>query len=319
MNLGEIMNFRKVKKAIFPVAGLGTRFLPATKSTPKEMLPIVDKPLVQYAVEEAMSAGITQMIFVTSSNKHSIEDHFDSNHLLEQQLKKNQKHELLETVRKILPKHISCVYLRQAEPLGLGHAILCAKPVVEDEPFAILLADDLIHNGDHSFSLKGMISLYENQGASSVLVEKINPRQSNQYGVIDIGTETLEDSIKLQGVVEKPPAHKAPSHFGIIGRYVFSSRIFSYLENTTPGVNKEIQLTDGISRMLAEEPVHALRLKGQRFDCGNKLGYLEATLHYAAQHPEIGPKFVDMMRKKAAKLAENPTASPRGPRAASQR
>ena len=290
------MSFQKIKKAVFPVAGFGTRFLPATKATPKEMLPIVDKPLVQYAVEEAISAGITQIIFVTSCNKYAIEDHFDSNLLLEYQLEKSNKIELLNSVRNILPKNISCLYVRQPQALGLGNAILCAKPAVDSEPFAILLADDLIQN-QSTHKLKEMISLYENSGISSVLVEEVEKQNLNKYGIINIENKMFDIHCPLKGVIEKPDPSRAPSNFGIIGRYVFSSKIFHYLENMSPGSGGEIQLTDAIALFLKDEPVHAYKLRGKRYDCGSKLGFLEATIQYALAHPELSKDFRAMIQK----------------------
>jgi UTP--glucose-1-phosphate uridylyltransferase len=279
----------KVTKAVFPVAGLGTRFLPATKANPKEMMPIVDKPLIQYAVEEAVAAGITELIFVTSSSKRAIEDHFDSNYELESSLLERGKHELLEVVRGILPEGVSCAYIRQKSPQGLGHAVLCAKQFVMDEPFAVLLADDLIDGGEKS-CLQQMMSAFQETQSSIIAVQQIDRAETNKYGIVDIDhSEAVLKAIK--GIVEKPHADKAPSNLGVVGRYILTPRIFSLLENTTEGSGGEIQLTDAIAKLLLEETVFALQFQGKRFDCGSKLGYLEATVAYALKHHEVGEDF----------------------------
>lgn len=279
----------KITKAIFPVAGLGTRFLPATKANPKEMLPIVDKPLIQYAVEEAISAGITELIFVTSSSKRAIEDHFDSNFELEQALSLRGQDALLSIVREILPEGVSCAYVRQKSPQGLGHAVLCAKQLVLNEPFAVLLADDLIDSAGDS-CLKQMVKQFNDQQASLVAVQKINLSETKKYGIVDVprSDQTLT---KIHGIIEKPSSELAPSRLGVVGRYILTPRIFSLLENTTKGPGGEIQLTDAIAKLLLEQPVYAYQFTGKRYDCGSKLGYLEATLAYALKHPELAIDF----------------------------
>lgn len=280
---------RKVTKAVFPVAGLGTRFLPATKANPKEMLPIVDKPLIQYAVEEAIAAGITELFFVTSSSKRAIEDHFDSNFELEANLLERGKQDLLAIVRDILPEGISCAYIRQKSPRGLGHAVLCAKQLISNEPFAVLLADDLI-DGKPLSCLKQMMEVYEETAASVIAVETIPPEESRRYGVVDVKMGQ-EKAVAIQGIVEKPDPSLAPSNLGVVGRYILTPRVLSLLETTPQGSGGEIQLTDGIARLLQEEAVYACRFEGKRFDCGSKIGYLEATIAYALKHPELALKF----------------------------
>lgn len=280
---------KQITKAIFPVAGLGTRFLPATKANPKEMLPIVDKPLIQYAVEEAVSAGITELIFVTSSSKRAIEDHFDSNYELESTLNENGKQDLLHIVRSILPDGVSCAYIRQKSPQGLGHAVLCAKQLVMNEPFAVLLADDLIDGGTFS-CLKQMIEKFSLIEASMVAVEKINPQETKKYGIVDVGVMS-ENMAAVRNIVEKPLPQQAPSNLGVVGRYILTPRIFKLLEGTHKGSGGEIQLTDAIAKLLAEESVYAYQFDGKRYDCGSKLGYLEATVAYALKHPELADDF----------------------------
>jgi UTP--glucose-1-phosphate uridylyltransferase len=279
----------KVTKALFPVAGLGTRFLPATKANPKEMMPIVDKPLIQYAVEEAVAAGITELIFVTSSSKRAIEDHFDSNYELESSLLERGKHELLEIVRGILPEGVSCAYIRQKSPRGLGHAVLCAKQLVMNEPFAVLLADDLIDGGKKS-CLRQMVEVFEQSESSVIAVERISPSETFKYGIVDIGGK-IDAVADIQAIVEKPKPEKAPSNLGVVGRYILTPRIFALLETTTEGSGGEIQLTDAIAKLLQEERVQALQFTGKRYDCGSKLGYLEATIAYALKHPELANDF----------------------------
>lgn len=282
--------FTPVKKAVFPVGGLGTRFLPATKANPKEMLPIVDKPLIQYAVEEAISAGITELIFVTSSSKRSIEDHFDSNFELEAKLKEKEAHSLLSLVQNILPKGISCAYVRQSKPLGLGHAVLCAKPLVGNEPFAVLLADDLIETNEHS-CLKQMMKLYEATQASIIAIETIPSEDTSKYGIVSINN----DSNKLSAIVEKPQPAEAPSNKAVIGRYILTPQTFNLLENVQIDHRGEIQLTDAIAELLTMEDVYSYLLAGIRHDCGSKLGYLKATINYGLKHPEIGKNFRDYL------------------------
>lgn len=279
----------KITKAIFPVAGMGTRFLPATKANPKEMLPIVDKPLIQYAVEEAIEAGITELIFVTSSAKRAIEDHFDSNFELEATLAQRGKNELLEIVRGILPDGISCAYIRQKYPMGLGHAVLCARQLVVNEPFAVLLADDLIDGGNKS-CLKQMVEECHRTESSVVAVQKIDAAETRKYGIVDVPS-TTEKSSKVRGIVEKPAPEDAPSNLAVVGRYILTPRIFSLLASTDVGSGGEIQLTDAIAKLLQEEDVHAYQFDGKRYDCGSKLGYLEATVAYALKHPEVAKEF----------------------------
>ena len=278
-----------ITKAIFPVAGLGTRFLPATKANPKEMLPIVDKPLIQYAVEEAVAAGVTELIFVTNSSKRAIEDHFDSNFELEATLIERGKHDLLEIVRGILPEGVSCAYIRQKYPLGLGHAVLCAKQLVMNEPFAVLLADDLI-DGGVTPCLEQMINQFSaTQQSSIIAVQAIESSETNKYGVVDlIASEKLA---QLRGIIEKPMPAEAPSNLGVVGRYILTPRIFHYLETTPRGSGGEIQLTDAIALLLKEESVYAYQFDGRRYDCGSKLGYLEATVAYALRHSELAVEF----------------------------
>jgi UTP--glucose-1-phosphate uridylyltransferase len=278
-----------IKKAVFPVAGLGTRFLPATKANPKEMLPIVDKPLIQYAVEEAIEAGITEMIFVTSSAKRAIEDHFDKNYEMESELEKKGKHELLSVLRGIVPKGVSCVYIRQPEALGLGHAVLCAKPVVGNEPFAVLLADDLI-DGDGRGVVRQMVNLYGEYQCSILGVEEVPHTDTDKYGIVSTGNDDGEVA-NIINIIEKPKPVQAPSNLAVVGRYLLTPRIFEFLERTHKGSGGEIQLTDAIAELLAEEKVLAYRFKGKRYDCGSKLGYLKATVEYALKHPELKEDF----------------------------
>jgi UTP--glucose-1-phosphate uridylyltransferase len=279
---------KKVTKAVFPVAGMGTRFLPATKASPKEMLPIVDKPLIQYAVEEAVAAGITDMIFVTGRSKRAIEDHFDKAYELENELERRGKTELLEFVKNLLPRHINCIYLRQAEALGLGHAVLCAEPVVGDEPFAVLLADDLLDNGTPV--MKQMVDAYDYYRCSVLGVQDVPRTDTASYGIVD--SRPLAERVeRISAIVEKPKPDVAPSTLAVVGRYVLTSRIFHHLKNVRAGAGGEIQLTDAISSLLAEQQVLAYRFEGVRYDCGSKLGYLQATVEYALRHPEVGADF----------------------------
>lgn len=279
----------KITKAIFPVAGLGTRFLPATKANPKEMLPIVDKPLIQYAVEEAVNAGITELIFVTNSSKRAIEDHFDSNFELEATLQERGKDDLLAIVKGILPDGVSCAYIRQKSPQGLGHAVLCAKQLVMNEPFAVLLADDLIDGGQQS-CLKQMVENFEKIQSSIIAVEKIAASETKKYGIVDLKS-TNDLLADICGIIEKPEPALAPSNLGVVGRYILMPRIFTHLENTHKGSHGEIQLTDAIAKLLLEEKVYAYQFEGKRYDCGSKLGYLQATIAYALKHPELAMDF----------------------------
>lgn len=270
---------KPVKKVVFPVNGLGTRFLPATKAMPKEMLPVVDKPLIQYAVEEAAAAGVTEMIFVTGRNKRAIEDHFDAYPELERELMEKGKNELLQIVRDIVPAGVKCIYIRQPVPLGLGHAVLCARPVVGDEPFAVMLADDLI---DAPRSAIGQLVQARSQmgGGSVVAVQDVAPEDTKKYGIVSVDDDAQNTS-RLQGIVEKPEPSVAPSRLAVIGRYVFEPEIFDMLEGQEPGVGGEIQLTDGIAKLLRTSPCYANRYDGTRFDCGSKQGFLDATIHFA--------------------------------------
>ena len=282
-----------VRKAVFPVAGLGTRFLPATKASPKEMLPIVDKPLVQYAVEEAVAAGIEVLVFINGRNKTSIPDHFDKAYELEKELEARGKQEMLEVVQGIVPPHVSCVYIRQAEALGLGHAVLCARPVVGNEPFAVLLADDLI-DGQGASALSQMTQVYAEHQTSVLGVEVVDGPDISRYGVV--ATEEDDgDTASINAIVEKPPASEAPSNLGVVGRYVLEPRIFDLLEDVPRGSGGEYQLTDAIAALLAEQRVLAYRIKGRRYDCGSKLGYLQATVEYALKHPELQGEFRDYL------------------------
>ncbi|MBY4898236.1 UTP--glucose-1-phosphate uridylyltransferase GalU [Cupriavidus sp. AU9028] len=278
----------RVTKAVFPVAGLGTRFLPATKASPKEMLPVVDKPLIQYAVEEAMAAGISEMIFVTGRSKRAIEDHFDKAYELEVELEAKNKQALLEVVRSIKPSHVECFYVRQPEALGLGHAVLCAEKLVGDSPFAVMLADDLL-DGEPPV-MKQMVELYNHYHNSILGVEEISPEQSKSYGVVD-GREWDENVIKVSGIVEKPSPENAPSNLGVVGRYILTPRIFEHIRNLKPGAGGELQLTDAIQSLLGNEQVLAYRYQGVRYDCGSKLGYLKATVEFALKHPEVKDEF----------------------------
>ncbi|OXC73477.1 UTP--glucose-1-phosphate uridylyltransferase GalU [Caballeronia sordidicola] len=278
----------KVTKAVFPVAGLGTRFLPATKASPKEMLPVVDKPLIQYAVEEAMAAGITEMIFVTGRSKRAIEDHFDKSYEIEAELEARGKQKLLDLVRSIKPSHVDCFYVRQAEALGLGHAVLCAEKMVGDNPFAVILADDLLYGTPPVMTQ--MIEVFDHYHSSVIGVEEIPAQDSMSYGVID-GKEWERDIFKLSGIVEKPEPEVAPSNLGVVGRYVLKPRIFDHIRALKPGAGGELQLTDAIQSLLADEQVLAYKYHGTRFDCGSKLGYLKATVEFALRHPEVAKDF----------------------------
>lgn len=270
---------KPVRKAVFPVNGMGTRFLPATKAMPKEMLPVVDRPLIQYAVAEAASAGITDMIFVTGRTKRAIEDHFDAYPMLERELKEKGKDDLLELVRDIVPEGVNCIYIRQPKALGLGHAVLCAKPVVGDEPFAVLLPDDLI---DAEESAVGQLikTRTEQGGGSVVAVQEVVPEDTKKYGIVSVDDNEAKTS-KMQGIVEKPAPEVAPSRMAVIGRYVFEPAIFDKLEKVKPGVGGEIQLTDAIEASLGEIPTYVHRYDGKRFDCGSTQGFIDATVHYA--------------------------------------
>ena len=285
---------KRITKAVFPVAGLGTRFLPVTKASPKEMLPVVDKPLIQYAVEEAAAAGITDMIFITGRNKRAIEDHFDKAYELETELLLRNKAALLEQVQAATPRGINCVYIRQTEALGLGHAVLCAEPVVVDEPFAVLLADDLI---DAPIPvMKQMVDLAARENASTIGVMNVAPEETASYGIVEADSEPAGERIgRITRIVEKPKPGTSSSTLAVVGRYVLSPRIFHHLRTMPPGAGGEIQLTDGIARLLQEERVLAYEFEGRRYDCGSKLGYLEATVDYGLQHSEVGEAFAQFL------------------------
>src|SRR5450830_1377442 len=286
----------KIRKAVFPVAGLGSRFLPATKAQPKEMLPIVDKPLIQYAVEEAVAAGIKEMIFITGRNKRAIEDHFDKAYELESELESAGKTELLAFLQSVVPKNITCIYIRQSAPLGLGHAVLCARPVVGDEPFAVLLADDLMDtdNGVKPVMAQ-MAEIYEAERSSILAVQDVPRLATRQYGIVS--TSAYQPKLEqVHGIVEKPMPDVAPSTLAVVGRYVLTGRIFSYLEKIGKGAGGEIQLTDGIAAMMKDERVLAYRYDGTRYDCGSKLGYLKATTAMGLKHLETGDEYCEFLR-----------------------
>ncbi len=285
----------KLRKAVFPVAGLGSRFLPVTKASPKEMLPIVDKPLIQYAVEEAAAAGITEMVFVTGRNKRAIEDHFDKAYELETELERKSKNVMLEMVRSVLPEGVRCIYIRQAEPLGLGHAVLCAQQVVGNEPFAVILADDLMDSQPPAMTR--MAQVFAREGSSLLGVEEVPRDQTQSYGIVTID-KMQGDLARIHSIVEKPKPAEAPSNLAVIGRYVLTPRIFDLLSEVTPGTGGEIQLTDAISALLSHERAFAVRLPGRRFDCGSKLGYLQATVEYGLRHPEVGPDFAKYLKNR---------------------
>jgi UTP--glucose-1-phosphate uridylyltransferase len=284
---------KKITKAVFPVAGMGSRFLPATKATAKEMLPVVDKPLIQYAVEEAVAAGITDMVFITGRNKRAIEDHFDKAYELEATLEAQGKDELLRVVQSVVPKHVNCIYIRQAEPLGLGHAVLCAKPVVQDEPFAVILADDLI-DGEPPI-VKQMVQVFAQHQCSILGVQDVPRAHTRQYGIVST-TNLDKDIERVHGIVEKPKPEVAPSTLAVVGRYILTPRIFHHLENIKPGAGGEIQLTDGIAALMGEEQLLAYRFNGIRYDCGSKLGYLQAQVAFGLKHDELRKEFAAYLK-----------------------
>ncbi|HET7649089.1 MAG TPA: UTP--glucose-1-phosphate uridylyltransferase GalU [Gammaproteobacteria bacterium] len=290
----------RVRKAVFPVAGLGTRFLPATKASPKEMLPVVDKPLIQYAVEEAVEAGVDTLVFITSRTKRSIEDHFDRAYELETELALRQKQKELALVQSIVPEHVNCIYIRQAEARGLGHAVLCAEAVVGNEPFYVILADDLIHGNPHS-SLHQMHAVYEQKGCSVIGVERVKREETGRYGIIT--PEPAGDRLyQIKHIVEKPKPKDAPSTLGVVGRYLLTPRIFPLLQKTGVGAGGEIQLTDAIQNLLGEEKVYACEYEGVRYDCGSKFGYLQATVEFGLKHPELGEAFRNYLQKIGSEL-----------------
>ena len=281
---------KKIRKAVFPVAGMGTRFIPATKANPKEMLPIVDKPLIQYAAEEAVAAGITELIFVTGRNKRSIPDHFDKAYELEAELEARGKQKLLDEVRNIIPKNVMCVYIRQSEALGLGHAVLCAKDIVGNEPFAVILADDLIAGKNGKAGLTEMVEVFEYHGCSVLGSEQVPEDETDRYGIVS-AAESGERLWHVNGIVEKPAQEDAPSNIAVVGRYILTPRIFSLLEKTPKGAGGEIQLTDAIAELLKNERVLAYEFEGKRYDCGDKFGYLKATVEYGLRHAELKDEF----------------------------
>jgi UTP--glucose-1-phosphate uridylyltransferase len=285
----------KLKKAVFPVAGFGSRFLPVTKASPKEMMPVVDKPLIQYAVEEAAAAGITDMIFVTGRHKRAIEDHFDKAYELETELERKGKEALLLQVRSVLPEGVRCIYIRQPEPLGLGHAVLCAQPVVGEDPFAVLLADDLMDSQPPA--LARMAAIFEREQCSLLGVEEVPRDQTESYGIVTIDA-MQGDTARMRAIVEKPKPAQAPSNLAVIGRYVLTPRIFELLLAVTPGAGGEIQLTDAIAALLSHERALAVRLPGRRFDCGSKLGYLQATIELGLRHAEVGEAFARYLKSR---------------------
>jgi len=285
---------KQIRKAVFPVAGMGTRFLPATKANPKEMLPVVDKPLIQYAAEEAEAAGMDNLVFILGRNKRSIEDHFDKAYELEKELEAKGKTDLLNKVQNVLPPEVSCIYLRQAEALGLGHAVLCARQAVGDEAFAVSLADDLIKS-DGDGCMAQMVQVYEKYGCSVLAVQEVPREETHKYGIV--ATRPGEGGmLEVTSMVEKPDPSVAPSNLAVVGRYILTPTIFDKLEATGRGAGGEIQLTDAIAALLAEEPVIAYPFEGRRYDCGSKHGYLQATVEYALEHPELGEDFADYLR-----------------------
>ena len=295
-----------IRTAVFPVAGRGTRFLPATKASPKEMLPVVDKPLIQYAVEEALSAGARKLVFITGQSKRAIEDHFDSNPELESQLEAQGKSDLLNQIRSVLPSYAHCIYIRQPAPLGLGHAVLCAQPVVGDEPFFVHLADDLIQ-GEDSSCLEQMAGVYAHRHASVLGVEQVPRRDTDKYGIVE--TEKAHgDTARVRSIVEKPKPADAPSTLAVVGRYILTPTVFSHLEKLGRGAGGEIQLTDGIAALMGQEAVYAHRFNGKRYDCGNKLGYLQATVEFGLGHPTLGADF----RKYLQGISDSPLLAGKG-------
>jgi len=277
-----------IRTAVFPVAGRGTRFLPATKASPKEMLPVVDKPLIQYAVEEALAAGAQRLVFITGASKRAIEDHFDSDQELELMLEQQGKSDLLNQLRSVLPSYASCIYIRQPAPLGLGHAVLCAQPAVGSEPFFVHLADDLIRS--EVAVLAQMAQVYDAKRASILGVEMVPRSDTDKYGIVAVEADRATTS-RVRSIVEKPKPAVAPSSLAVVGRYVLAPSIFEHLERIGRGAGGEIQLTDGIASLMREEAVYAYRFEGKRYDCGSKLGYLQATVEYALGHPALGREF----------------------------
>ena len=291
----------QVTKAVFPVAGMGTRFLPATKASPKEMMPIVDKPLIQYAVEEAVAAGMTDMIFVTGRGKRAIEDHFDKAFELEAELEERGDKRLLKMVRNIIPRQVSCTYVRQAQALGLGHAILCAMPVIGDQPFAVVLADDLIDGKPPV--LKQMAAIFARRGRSLIGVQNVGRQETRQYGIVKLAARSKSPH-RISGIIEKPDPRLAPSTLGVVGRYILTPRIFHHLLRLKPGAGGEIQLTDGIAGLLGDEDVFAYEFDGVRYDCGSKLGYLKANIAFALKHHEVATEFRNYLKTMGCRLSK---------------
>lgn len=287
------MKAEPIRKCVFPVAGMGTRFLPATKASPKEMLPIVDKPLIQYAVEEAVAAGCTELVFITGRNKRCIEDHFDKAYELETELAYRNQNKLLDFVQDILPPNVTCLYIRQPAALGLGHAVLCSRAAVGKDDFAVVLADDLIDA--QPGALSQMMNAYYRTGCNVLGVENVDPQQTGAYGIVEINHQNDFDFVK--SIVEKPHPDEAPSHLGVVGRYILSARIFDFLTNLPLGAGGEIQLTDAIARLLTEQKMIAYAFAGRRYDCGDKLGYLEATVAYGMKHPLVGEDFKKLLQR----------------------
>jgi UTP--glucose-1-phosphate uridylyltransferase len=290
-----------VKAVVFPVAGRGTRFLPVTKASPKEMLPIVDKPLIQYAVDEALSAGADTLIFITGSSKRAIEDHFDSNPELEAVLQAQGKQDLLDTLHGILPSWASCVYIRQPAPLGLGHAVLCARPVVGNAPFMVHLADDLIDANVPC--LKQMVEVFDKHQVSVLGVQNVPKQDTDKYGIVSLEKSIAPRIGKMSHIVEKPKPDKAASTLAVVGRYLLTGAIFDDLAKIGKGAGGEIQLTDGIARLMQREAVYSFEFEGKRYDCGSKLGYLQATVEYGLKHPSLGPQFASYLRDMVPKLS----------------
>ena len=289
-----------IKKAILPVAGLGTRFLPASKSIPKEMVTVVDRPAIEYVVKEAIAAGIEQIILVTHSSKASIENYFDRNFELENSLEQKKKFDLLKEITEILPAHVTVVSVRQAQPLGLGHAVLCAKDLVGDDAFAVLLPDVLVKDTNEKNDLSLMIQRFQQTQTAQIMVEAVPKHLVDQYGIVDVATLPAEgESVTMQGVVEKPDVADAPSNLSVVGRYILPAKIMQLLQQTPKGAGNEIQLTDAIALLQHTEQVEAYRMKGQTFDCGNKLGYLKAVLHYGVAHPTLGTEFKALIQELA--------------------
>ena len=287
-----------IKKAILPVAGLGTRFLPASKSIPKEMVTVVDRPAIEYVVKEAVAAGIEQIILVTHTSKAAIENYFDRNFELETRLEQKQKWDLLQEITEILPPHVSIISVRQPQPLGLGHAVLCAKAIIGDDDFAVLLPDVLVQDHESINDLSLMIQRFDVSKAAQIMVEAVPDHLVDQYGIVDVKHSPNEgESIVMQGIVEKPALGTAPSNLSVVGRYILPAKIMQLLETTPKGAGGEIQLTDAIAMLQATDSVEAYRMKGQTFDCGNKIGYLKAVLHYGVDHPKLGEAFKDLIKE----------------------